>query len=102
MSAPQSASTPRAAGPAIHTPSSTTFTPSSGPDMAVSLASGRSAGRTRLLHRRPLQEDDRLGVVDLAALDHRQGVVERQLDDLDVLALVGLATARRHPLLVGV
>src|SRR6185295_20193039 len=93
-SAPQSASTPPAAGPAIHTPSSTTFTPSSGPGMAVSLTTGRSAGRTRPLHRRPLQEDHRLGVVDLAPLDHRHGVVEGELDDLDVLALVGVAAAR--------
>src|ERR1700736_5145899 len=34
-----------------------------------------------------LQEDDRLGVDDFAALDHGERLRQRQLDHLDVLAL---------------
>ena len=42
-SAPQSAISPAAAGPATHTPSSTTFTPARGPAAEVALMSGGPA-----------------------------------------------------------
>ncbi len=46
-----------------------------------------------------LQQHDRLAVLDRAALDHRERVVDRGLEDLDVLALgmVAAAAARRGP-----
>jgi hypothetical protein len=34
------------------------------------------------------EQHDRLGILDLARLDHREGLRERQLEDLDVLVLV--------------
>src|SRR5437879_168708 len=59
-------------GPDMHTP------PSIQPVSVVDPVAERPA------QRRPLQEHDGLRVGDLTAIDHRQGLLERQFEDLDV------------------
>ena len=56
-----------------------------------SAASSLSEDARRL---RVIEERDRLGVGDLAALDHRQRLAEGDLDDLDVLVVVDAAARR--------
>ena len=52
---------------------------------------GCGSGRSGALERRPLEENHGLAVVDGASKDHRQRLVEAELEDFDVLALVRLA-----------
>jgi quinol monooxygenase YgiN len=55
----------------------------------VTAARSYEARQPRVLH-----EHDRLGVGNAAVADHCKGLVDRRLDDFDVLALMFLATAR--------
>src|SRR5262245_34058703 len=83
-SAPQSARTAPAAAPAIHTPSSTTLTPSSGPGTLQTL-------RVRADHARSLER------VDLAIREP-----EYVAQDLAVVLAEGRSRARQPLLLAGV
>ena len=123
-SAPQSASTPPAAGPAIHTPSSMTLTPSIGPGMALPCLGPRPVGGPNGCSRgpdvsgcrrrhRPAPVDRRgaaahcssrhgLAVGDLAALDHRPASRQRRARAPRCPRPRREATAGRDPLVVGV
>ena len=57
------------------------------PSVRRSLKLSTDGPAERAVQRGPVQEHDRLAVSDPAVGDHRQGLCERQLDDLDVLSV---------------